>query len=255
MQKLELLNEPELQSFLGKKQKFLARMSKVLTFFRLKPKIVNKVLNEVNNKFYNSSRLIANSNSVGGTVMFSISGGLALPKKIVEKLENRAVGKFIPKSGGFFYLVGLGVGVARHVQPHGRANWVLDVFVDAEKLQSTVTGIAEVSAAGTYGVVYEFREGNFKSQTTKTTYGGVAGVFRQGENQFGWAASTGLSIPPGIGALLVFTDTTTRHYLLRMNFSRIKENYLDNTKALVLSWIEKTGLRKGPAPLCFSAFL
>ena len=51
------------------------------------------------------------------------------------------------------------MGVARHIQPDGHPNWVLDVFADVEHLKSTLTGIIEVSAAGTYGVVYELREG------------------------------------------------------------------------------------------------
>lgn len=253
LEKLSALSEPEMQSFIGKKQKFLERMAKVLTFFRLKTKIVNKILSEVNTKFYNSTRLIANSNSAGATVMFSISGGMALPKKIMAKLEGRALGKFIPKSGGFFYLIGLGVGVSRHVQENGKPHWVLEAFVDRETLKSTVTGIIEVSAAGTYGVVYELREGKFKGQQSETTYGGLAGVFRQGENQFGWAASTGMSLPPGIGSVIVYTDNSKRNYLFRINFSKMSENYLENTKSILLSWMERTGLKKR-APVCAQIF-
>lgn len=255
MQKIETMSEAELQMFLGKKTKFLERMSKVLSFFHLKAKMINKVLNEVNNKFYNSARLIANSNAVGATVMISVSGGIALPRKIVERLEGRSVGKYIPKSGGFAYLLGFGAGFGRHIQPSGRSHWVFDVFVDVERLKKTITGIVEVSTAGTYGVVYELREGSFKSQKTDTTYGGVAGVFRQGEAQFGWAASTGLSFPPGIGAILVFDNETTRHYLLRLDFTKIKKDLTEATQAIVLSWQNAMGLRKGKTSLCLGVFL
>lgn len=253
--KLSELNQSEIQSFITKKQKFLERMAKALTSVKFKPKFVNKVLAEVNTKFYNSSRLIANSNSAGLTVMFSVSGGLALPRKIVEKLRDRPLGKYIPKSGGFAYLVGLGFGVSRTVGKNGRPSWVLDVFIDRDKLKSTLTGMVEVSAAGTYGIVYELREGKFKSQTTETSYGGVAGVFRQGETQFGWAASTGMSFPPAIGAFLVFTNETKRHYIFRLDFSKVTENRLENSKAFILSWMQKTGFRTTPrAELCSQAF-
>lgn len=255
MQNIELLNESELQLFLGKKQKFLERVSKVMGFFHLKPKMVNKVLNEINNQFYNSSRVIATSNSIGGTLMFSLSGGLALPKKIVEKLENRSLGKFIPKSGGFAYLLGIGVGVARHIQKNGHPNWILDVFIDVERLKSSVTGFALASLAGTFGIAYELREGSLKSESIDTTYAGVAGIFKQSENQFGWATTGGVSFPPIIDDIFVFTTVTTRHYLLRVNFSKFKEASIENTKAFLLSWMEKTGLRKGPSPLCSEVLL
>lgn len=255
LQKLESLSESEIQSFIGKKQKFLERMAKALTFMRLKPKFVNKVLAEVNTKFYNSSRLIANSNSAGVAVMFSVSGGLALPRKIVEKLQERSLGKFIPKTGGFAYLLGLGVGISRNVKEDGRAHWVLDVFVDTEKLKSTMTGMIEVSAAGTYGVVYELREGKFKTQTTETSYGGVAGVFRQGTNQFGWAASTGMSFPPGIGAILVFTNETKRHYIVRLDFTKFAGDRLETSKAFILSWMQRTGMKsQASIRLCSQVF-
>ncbi|MBS1971030.1 MAG: hypothetical protein JSU04_12020 [Bdellovibrionales bacterium] len=255
LEKLSSLSEPELQSFLGKKQKFLERMAKALLFLRLKPKFVNKVLAEVNTKFYNSSRLIANSNSAGVAVMFSVSGGLALPRKIVEKLQTRSLGKFIPKTGGFAYLLGLGVGISRTMKEDGRPHWVLDVFVDTEKLKSTMTGMLEVSAAGTYGVVYELREGHFKTQTTETSYGGVAGVFRQGTNQFGWAASTGMSFPPAIGAILVFTNETKRHYIFRLDFTKFAGDRLETSKAFILSWMQRTGMKtKASALNCSEVF-
>lgn len=255
LDKLKHLNENELQSFLGKKQKFLEKMAKVLTSFHLKPKFVNKVLSEVNNKFYNSSRLIANSNSVGASFMFSISGGLALPRKIVEKLQTRSLGKFIPKTGGFAYLVGLGVGVSRSTNENGRSSWVLDVFVDTERLRSTMTGMAEVSAAGTYGILYEMREGKFSSQTTETSYGGVAGVFRQGANQFGWAASTGMSFPPGIGAILVFTNQSTRNYIFRVDTANLKANPVEPMLATISSWLSATGFSsRSSSLLCSKVF-
>lgn len=240
LEKLSTLTESEIQAFLGKKQKFLEKMAKALTFIRLKPKLVNKVLNELNNKFYNSSRMIANSNTVGGAFMISVSGGLVLPRKLVAKLQERTLGRFIPKSGGFAYLLGIGVGVSRTIKSDGKPHWIVDIFMDVEKIKSSMTGVASVGAAGTYGVVYEFREGDFKKQQIDTSYGGLSGVFKQGDNHFGWAASTGLSFPPGVGSIMIFTNQTTRHYLARVDLT---------------VWMERVGFKSSPTLLCSKALL
>ncbi len=219
---LSSLQDHELMDFLRKKQSFLDRFAKVLKTFRLKPKTINRVLKEVNDQFFDSSQLISRSNTIGSTVMFSLSGGLALPRKIVEKLKDRPIGRFIPQSGGFYYLLGLGAGVTRVTHPESKqSRWYLELFMDTESLKNTLSGLVEFSAAGTYGVVYEYRPESFWTQKMETTYGGLAGLFKKGPNQFGWAASTGLSAPPGIGAFLIYQDLTTRRYFLRLNISPV----------------------------------
>lgn len=222
IEKLQTLNDAELMDFLRKKQSFLSRFASVLKTLRLKPKTINQALREVNEEFFKSSALIARSNAIGTTLMFSVSGGLALPKKIVERLRDRPIGRFIPDSGGFYYLLGLGAGVTRVSNPQSNKNkWYLELFMDTERLKNTLSGLVEFSAAGTYGVVYEYRPDSFWTQKMDTTYGGLAGLFKKGPNQFGWAASTGLSVPPGIGAFLIYQDFTTRRYFLRLNISPV----------------------------------
>lgn len=210
------LSDEEIAKFLAKKSAFLGKFAKVLSFFKLKPGKINKALNELNNRFYESSHVVSRSNVKGGTMMVSIGGGLALPQKVMEALRGRSIGKFIPESGGFFYMLGLGAGVSRQVGPDGKSKMVFEIFMDVERLKKTLTGVAELSAAGTYGLVFEKRDGAFASQKNTTMYGGATGVFRQGSNQFGWAASTGMSMPPGIGIFLVYQDHATRYYLFRM---------------------------------------
>lgn len=218
LKSLEHLSAAELTRFFEKKQGFLSRFAEILAQVQVNPLTINLALMELNEQFYQSRALLGKSNSLGGTVMFSLSGGLALPQKIVQSLKNKFqfANKYLPESGGFYYLLGLGAGIVKtHDFETGKDKLSFELFVDSEKLIKTMTGMVELSMAGTYGIVYELREGHFFKQTNTTMYGGATGVFRRGEYQFGWAASTGLSMPPGIGAFLIYQDQTTRRYLLR----------------------------------------
>lgn len=216
------LSFQEMKTFLRKKETFLRRFGKTLSFFKLKNSWISKALAEVNSQFYRSSKLIANSNTAGGTLMFSAGAGLALPTKIVPYLKTKPIGRFIPESGGFYYMLGLGAGVVRVVDPKTKkSNLYLELFLDTEKLTKTLTGLVEATAAGTMGVVYEHRESDFWSQKVDVNYGGLAGLFLRGDTHFGWAASLGVSAPPFIGAVLVYTNEATRRYFMRMNITKV----------------------------------
>lgn len=210
----------DIQVFLRKKETFLRRFSSTLRAVKLPISWVNKAVKEVNDKFYRSHKLIARSNTVGGVAMLSVGAGLALPEKMVNYLKTKSIGRFIPDSGGFYYMLGLGGGVVRTVdRMTGESTLHLELFLDSEKLQKTLTGVVEATAAGTLGVVYEHRDRDFWTQKVDVTYGGAAGLFREGDRHFGWAASFGASIPPLIGAVLVYTDQGTRAYFLRLSIS------------------------------------
>ncbi|MDG0816832.1 hypothetical protein [Bdellovibrio svalbardensis] len=255
LEKLLQLSDSEVASFLAKKKAFLGKFAKVLAFFRVGPAKINKALNELNGRFYESSHVVSRSNVKGGSMMFSISGGLALPQKVMEALHKRSIGSFIPKSGGFYYMLGLGAGFARKVDANNKSKFVFEVFVDVEKLKKTLTGIVEVSAAGTYGLVFEKREGAFMSQKNTTMYGGATGVFRQGSHQFGWAASTGLSFPPGIGILLVYQDEATRYYLFRTEGLKASFPALRMVKDNIVSALRNIAFNRGSLVTCQKALL
>ncbi len=220
--KMLTLDDREIEVYLQKKSAFLHRFAKILSKIKLKKTIINKAILDLNLKFGEASLLIARSNTTGGTAMLSISGGLALPQKIIEKISETRIGKWIPKTGGFFYLFGAGIGLSKSVSPTGKTTTTADIFIDVERLKSTLTGILEVSAAGTAGIIYESRNAEFSSQKNETAYGGATGVFRQGENQFGWAASLGGGLPPMIGAILVYKNQATRYYLVRIDNEGIR---------------------------------
>nr|BFD58321.1 hypothetical protein CKG001_04280 [Bdellovibrio sp. CKG001]BFD61750.1 hypothetical protein BdHM001_04310 [Bdellovibrio sp. HM001]BFD65573.1 hypothetical protein HAGR004_05950 [Bdellovibrio sp. HAGR004] len=255
LEKLLQLPDAEIEVFLAKKKAFLGKFARVLRFFKVSPAKVNKALNELNARFYESSHVVSKSNVKGGTVMFSISAGLALPQKVMEAMRARSIGNFVPASGGFYYMLGLGAGFSRQVGADGKARFVFELFLDVEKLKKTLTGIAEVSAAGTYGLVFEKREGSIRSQKSTTMYGGATGVFRQGSQQFGWAASTGMSLPPGIGILLVYQDEATRYYLFRTEGLRASFPALAGFKDNIVSALRSFAFNRGKIIRCDGALL
>ncbi|QDK36746.1 hypothetical protein [Bdellovibrio sp. NC01] len=255
LDKLLQLSDTEIASFLGKKKAFLGKFAKVLSFFRVGPGKINKALNELNGRFYESSHVVSRSNVKGGSMMFSVSGGLALPRKAMEFLRKKSIGNFIPDSGGFYYMLGLGAGFTRQVDSNNKSKFVFEIFMDVEKLKNTLTGIVEVSAAGTYGLVFEKREGPFMTQKNTTMYGGATGVFRQGPHQFGWAASTGLSFPPAIGAFLVYQDHATRFYLFRLEGLKATLPALSLVKDNVLSAFRNIAFNKGRLVRCEKALM
>ena len=255
LERLLQLSDNEIASFLSKKKAFLGKFAKVLGFFKLGPAKINKALNELNSRFYESSHVVSRSNVKGGSFMFSLSGGLALPQKVMSILRQRNIGNFLPRSGGFYYMLGLGACFSRQVDGNNKSKFVFELFVDVEKLKNTLSGIVEVSGAGTYGLVFEKREGPFITQENTTLYGGATGVFRQGPHQFGWAASTGLSFPPGIGIFLVYQDKATRYYLFRAEGLKATFPALRLVKDNIVSALRNIAFNKGSLVSCQKLFL
>lgn len=243
----------EIELFLTKKEKFLNKFAAILKKIRLSPAKISKGVTLMNAKFYESARLIARSNSYGGSAMLTISGGLAFPRKMLERLRATRMAHYISESGGFYYTLGLGAGISYGERADGRKTMSLEIFVDTETLKKAITGIVEVSLAGNYALVYERRDGRFASQTMTTSYGGALGVIRSGPNQFSWAASTGLSMPPFVGAILVYQNTTTRHYLLRVSRDGITVPALGVVKDFMVQFWSKV-LAPARAPVCSKLF-
>lgn len=247
------LSPEEKDVFNAKKQKFITRFRNTLKFLHLKETWINKAVAEVETKFNESAPLIARSNTLGGTVSFSVNGGLALPHKIVERLQGTRIGRFIPQNGGFYYLMGIGFGFVRQQLPDGRNRWAFESYVDVERLLRAFTGMAEAGVAGNYGVVYESREGKFSVNRSNVTYGGVAGSFRHGQNVFGWSATSGVSFPPFIGAVLVYTDASTRYYLFRVSNTGLEIPLLSSLKDFWLRHF-RTRAVGGGALACHGVF-
>lgn len=247
------LSPEEKDVFESKKRKFLDRFAKTLATFRMKQAWIDKASKEIEKKFIENAPLIARSNTIGGTVSFTVNGGLALPKKIVEGLQKTPIGRFLPSNGGFYYVLGIGFGLVRQTDPDGKSRMVLESYVDFERMIRTLTGIAEVGAAGNYGVVYESRGQIHRTTETLVQYGGATGSFRHGEKMFGWSATSGFSFPPLIGAFLVFTDQSSRYYLFRVSNKGLEIPLIGALKDFYKRVRRQTAVLAG-APVCGKLF-
>jgi hypothetical protein len=254
LDKVLKMSDQEIAIFLGRKEKFLSKFARALAFFRMKPAKINKALGDLNRRLYESSNVIARSNTKGGTLAVSLSTGFALPQKIMRALRQRNIGNFIPDSGGFHYLMDLGVGFSRTINANGKSKFVLDIYFDVQRLKSSLTGVIDASASVLYGVTFEDRHGNFAQQDAELLTGGLAGIIRQGDKQFAWSGLLGVSIPPGIGAVIFYQSSATRFYLFRAEglkilfpaLQLIKENIITNLKNIIAN--------KGIAVRCESLF-
>ncbi len=244
LESLNNLSETELDLFLDRREKIIDKFAKSLKFMRAKNSIVNAALIDLNDKLYNSSQLIAKANAYSGNATFLLNGGLALPQKLVKSLKETKYGRFIPENGGFYYCLGLGAGVAR-ANVSGKNVLNLELYLDYEHLKKSITGAIEAGVAGNYGFVYELREPHTFLQEGHVSYAGVLGAFRDGPQQFGWAASTGLSVPPLIGSILLFQNAAHRYYLVRINRMGISFPVLNSFREFLwqqvrrsLNWIK-----------------
>ncbi len=218
---LQTLSESDQHRFLVNKKKFLSKLSNTLSFFRLKATLINKALKGLNKQFYGSPKVVSSANTDGGFLLFSASVGLGLPQKITEFIRSRPLGKLLPKSGGFYFLLGLGIAVVRRVDPLiKKASWFLESYVDTESLDRVHTFLAKLAVNISPGILYENRPDSFWSQKFKRLYAGAAGNFEKGDHVFAWNTTVGVSLPPGTGVFYVFEADGTRRYFVRLNLSK-----------------------------------
>lgn len=241
IEKLASLNDlsaSEIELFMSRRQIILEKFAKTLKFMRVKTSVLNSAMIMFNDKLYASSNIIAKANSYGGTAMFTINGGLALPEKLMNRVKQTKWGKLIPERGGFYYVLGLGAGISR-TNENGKSRLSLELFLDLERLNRSFSGIIEAGVAGTYAFVYEVREGKTPVQQANVNYTGVLGVFRDGPKQFGWGASSGFSVPPLIGAVLFYEDKVDRYYLLRINRDGLSSPGFQHAKNVVIGLVRQ----------------
>lgn len=255
LEKILELTDPEIALFLGKKEAVLNKLAKTLSFFKLPPQKINKALLEINKLFYDNSHIVSRSNTRGGTLSFVISAGLALPQKVIHALKQRSIGKFIPEKGGFYYLLGFGVSFARHIDENKKSKYVFEVFMDVERLNSTMTGIIRASTGLQYGLIFEKRDTNFTAQKFNVSTSGVTGILKQGHGHFGWNGSTGITMPPGLSVLLVYKSDSARYYLFRTENLKASLPALNLMKESFINYLKNLLGNKTKIISCNQAFI
>ena len=248
------MTSEETDVFLAKKAKFKERVAKIFRYFKLKETWLAKVSEEIDQQFESKKKIIMIDNVNGGTLSFNVGLGLALPQKIAAALRTTKLGGWFPESGGFFYLLGLGFGVARQVDAEThKSSWVLETFLDVERLDRSLTFIVKAGAWANLGYIREVRKASgLRKATFEVTHGGALGLVRSNETQLGIEHSAGITFPPFLGAMTVHTDTTVRYYLLRVSDHGIFEKFLASVKNFTRA-ARSRGLA-GSAGLCSEIF-
>lgn len=210
---LHSLTRGELDAFHAKRRAYLGQFIKSMRFLRLSANYTQEAINKLNDLFYQYSSQILHSNTTGATIQLSVSAGLALPKLLTDRLRAKPWGKNLPKRGGFFIRLGMGVGLSRVQTTDGETSWIFDAFVDIHRLKSTITGIALVSAEIGAGPTFDRTSGNLHG--TSLIAGG-AGVILSTPEMFSPLIHPGPAFPAVLASLMVYENRFSRIYLWRL---------------------------------------
>ena len=215
LQGLQGMSTEDLQLFLVKKQKFLEKIGNWIQWARLPRFIHNKMIKVFNDQFYGSARVIARANAQGGSVRLLGSVGLGINSILAEKFKGTALGKWFPKTGGVFLMLGIGVSLAR-VDLDGRQSWVFEVFADYSRLKSAQTFLASGAVGLNFNYLSEVRQSNealIHDYEGKNK--GPMGMVMTGEGHFSYGPAAVLSFPPFVGAAMFYEIKQKRITLLR----------------------------------------
>jgi len=214
LDKLNDLSGDELKTFLRKKETWLQNIAKVFKKLNVSPLVANKILKEANQKIYNSTKSIAKSNTGRKPVYIAVSAGIALPQYLVAKLKQTPIGRFIPDSGGFYYLFGFGGSLYRKVNPATlKKELFIEFLTTKEELVKSMSGVLDLSLNLYMGSTQEFRaSGAEKTQKVLITNLGAAGSMRTGTNHAGWTVPIGIGAIPVVGWFLVHENNAVLNY-------------------------------------------
>lgn len=180
-----------------------------------------KRMSSIDDFVIESADAIAMSNRTG--FVFSISGafGLGISKRLLDKIRSERIKRFIPETGGFYYVLAAGGGIyIKQVGPN-KNRLVVDVFVDFDRLQKIHTYAGEVSAAINWGVAVDQAEGRGMDRL-ESHYIGILGVVRKSVSHFSYSLITGLALPPYLPVGMVYTNETFRPRATALNIPWFK---------------------------------
>lgn len=172
-------------------------------------KLANR-MRQIDGFVMRSADAIAKSSRSGVVFSFSAAAGLGFSQKILDRIKSKAVRRFIPNGGGFYYVLAGGVGFfVRSDAVSGRRFLDIEVFFDGDRLKKIHTYAAEGSLAFNWGVALD-RGARSGFTRMDSHYVGILGVVRQSQEHFSYSLITGLAIPPYLPVGMVYTNRTTR---------------------------------------------
>lgn len=267
------LTDGDIEVFLAKKKSFLDGIQNGLKKIYFSQKKIDSIISNLDHQFYQSAKVITQSNSYGMTYSLYLKGGLGFSDSIVEGIRKRNgwtkrlsersanfIADQFQRTSKFFYLIGLTFSLERVQDPKtGKHFFILDAFAQTHFLKSIGTFLNFIDYdLAILGIIAEKRAGDFDKlipdQLTQLKYEtdhlGVVGRVRRSEDMFNFQTSTHipgitLSFPPIIPSLSFFKDKGSEYRLFSINLTKLSPaRFLDFFKSMLSSQIKSLQCRK-----------
>lgn len=228
----------EILTFLERKKHYLSKLSNGLLKIHLNPKKINGLISFVNDELYKSAEAFTKINKLGVNVSISTGLGLGLSEKLIEKFNRPEITKFIPKSGGFYYFLSLGLAIYRE-NVNGNKQWVLELFSDVEKLKSIKTWMLDANIGFSAGFSGEYSTADERTKKFEAIYGAPTGIIRRGNDMIYGGAGMNLSIAPLFNMTYVYIDHGVRFKILRVNLSKLNPLSQYGYIQIFINWLSE----------------
>ena len=200
LQRVKNLTPEELTIFLSKKTMFLEKVAKTLNFLRLKPKTINKMINVMNDSFFQNAAVIANSNRHIYTIQLGVSGGVGFSDWIMAQLKKSPYFKNLPERSGFYFLAGGGLSLVVTKTPEGKSKISIEPVLEFRRSTRIFSPFVFGAAGLQAGYFWENGSQRKTLQTASFYKFSMVNVINGGET-FGFNAAAAAVFPPGGGAI------------------------------------------------------
>lgn len=223
------LGEDGYQRFLKGRRRTLTLLYRLLRVVTYRNHRLFEKMHRLDLFVQDSAIAIAHSNRTGLVISISGSMGIGISAILMRKIRRHKLFKLLPRSGGFFLLLGAGLGVYRvRSENGGRDRLIVEGFVDFDRLKKIQTFASEVSVAANWGLVMDHSEKK-KLDQLESQYIGILGVVRQGQDHFSYSFVTGAAFPPLLPVGMVYENITKRYHIpfFSIPLLKLKSNRLD----------------------------
>lgn len=222
-------DDHRLEKFLKRKQQGLLMMSKLIK--KLKPEKRIAILKKMNTEFFKSASFLDRA-VLRPTFEVSINCGFSIMSALIEYLQSKTrLARFLPKSGGIYFALHVGVSVFRTMGPNGKPVSRLELTSELKWLKRTHFIQASVLAIeGTYGIMASPPE---LTDTFATTTNVSLINVKRGEDLLHVYSSYGIGLPPGGALISSFDSHGPWRRLMLFNLSKLKGPLREKLRSLV----------------------
>ncbi|WP_413289692.1 hypothetical protein [Bdellovibrio sp. HCB337] len=195
---LTVLKPEEVNTFISKKNHFLAKIAKILTTLRLKATSVNKMVHLMNEQFFKNAGVIANANARVLSIQIGVAGGVGLADWLMVRLKKSPYLRNLPDTAGFYFLFSTGFSIVKTTH-NGKTRLSIEPIVEFRR----ATRIFSPFLFGAAGLTASYNWENRAESTSiqKATFYRISSLNAvSGVQQFGFSGAAAVAFPPGGGA-------------------------------------------------------